>query len=80
MKYFDSTLKKIISHENLSFDEAKNSMLEIIAGEVSPVKLAAWLVSLKLKTETADEIGGCASALRENSVRIRCDDPFAVDT
>ncbi len=80
MPCIEDALKKIVRRENLSFSEAESSMDEIMAGKASPALLAAWLTALSMKGETADEIGGFASAMRRNAVRIACGDPDVIDT
>lgn len=72
-------LEKIIEKENLSFDEAFNVMNEVMTGNVSHPLLAGFLVALKAKGETPAEVAGFAKAMRENCIRIDCDDENAID-
>ncbi|NOY75022.1 MAG: anthranilate phosphoribosyltransferase [Kiritimatiellaeota bacterium] len=76
---FDTTLKKLLDGKSLAFEEAENAMDEIMDGNVSPAKLAGWLVALKLKIETSEEIGGCAASMNRHSTKIRCDDEKVID-
>lgn len=58
---------KIVNKEDLTYDEAKNTMLEIMRGETTPTQNAAFLAALSTKStkaETIDEISGCAYAMR----------------
>lgn len=58
---------KIVNKEDLTYDEAKETMLEIMRGETTPTQNAAFLAALSTKStkaETIDEISGCASAMR----------------
>jgi len=64
---------------SLSFKEAEMSMEAIMTGKVSDIKLSSWLTALKIKGETADEIGGCASAMNKHATKITCTDTNAVD-
>ena len=41
----------------------------VMAGEATPRQIAALLVALRLKGETADEIAACADAMRERRPR-----------
>ncbi len=75
----DNTLAKLLASRDLTFDEAKGAMEDIVTGKVSDVKLAGWLVALRAKGETALEIAGCASVMREHSQHIKCHDSQAVD-
>ena len=50
-----------------------------MTGEVSPVKLSSWLTALKLKGESASEIGGCAAAMNRHASKINCIDHNVID-
>lgn len=58
---------KIVSKEDLTFNEAYTVMNEIMNGETTPTQNAAFLAALSTKStkaETIDEITGCAVAMR----------------
>jgi anthranilate phosphoribosyltransferase len=58
---------KIVSKEDLSYEEAKTVMLEIMNGETTATQNAAFLAALSTKStkaETIPEISGCAYAMR----------------
>ena len=60
-------IMKIVNKEDLSYEEAKTVMLEIMNGETTPTQNAAFLAALSTKSakaETTDEISGCAYAMR----------------
>ena len=59
---------KIVSREDLTYDEAYTVMNEIMSGKTTPTQNAAFLAALSTKSakaETIDEISGCAKAMRE---------------
>lgn len=67
---------KIVSKEDLTYDEAFNAMNEIMSGETTPTQNAAFLAALSTKSakaETADEISGCAAAMRSHALRVETD-------
>jgi anthranilate phosphoribosyltransferase len=64
------SLVKLIDGGDLSLDEAREAMGEIMAGEATQVQIAGFLVALRAKGETPDEIAGCAEAMREHVVRV----------
>ncbi|HEY7178707.1 MAG TPA: anthranilate phosphoribosyltransferase [Gaiella sp.] len=51
---------------SLSREEARDVMATIMAGEATQAQIAGFLVALRAKGETADEIAGCAEAMREH--------------
>ena len=56
---------KIVSKEDLTYDEAYAVMNEIMSGETTATQNAAFLAALSTKSttaETIDEIAGCAAA------------------
>ncbi len=53
---------------------------EIVAGEASPLRVAALLVALRTKGESVGEIVAAARALRARAETVPCPDPTAVDT
>lgn len=58
---------KIVNKGDLTYDEAKKVMLEIMNGQTTPTQNAAFLAALSTKStkaETIDEISGCAEAMR----------------
>jgi len=57
-------LAKVVRCENLSEDEAAAAFETIIRGDATPSQIAGFLVALRMKGETADEITGFARAAR----------------
>lgn len=64
---------KLCNKENLTYDEAKQVMDEIMNGEASDIRKSAYLVALAMKGETVDEITGSAVAMREHAINISHD-------
>ena len=67
------TIEKIVSKEDLTYDEAYGAMREIMSGQTSPTQNAAFLAALSTKSstaETTDEISGCAAAMRELAIPV----------
>ncbi len=64
---------KIVSKEDLTYDEAYAVMNEIMNGETTATQNAAFLASLSTKSaraETTAEIAGCAAAMREHATQV----------
>lgn len=69
---------KIVDKQDLSYDEAYAVMNEIMSGETSQVQNAAFLAALSTKStksETIDEISGCAAAMRNHALKVSYDKP-----
>jgi anthranilate phosphoribosyltransferase len=74
-----SFLNRVIARENLSAGDAQQAMSALLDGAVSESTIAGFLVALKMKGETADELAGFARALRERMVRVDAGDDV-IDT
>ena len=64
---------KIVSKEDLTYEEAYTVMNDIMSGETTPTQNAAFLASLSTKSaraETTAEIAGCAAAMREKATPV----------
>jgi anthranilate phosphoribosyltransferase len=67
---FLSLLHRIANRENLTPSEAERAMELILTGVPTTAQIAAFLVALRMKGETADELVGLARAMREKAVRV----------
>jgi len=59
-----SAIDALASRRDLSADETAEVLSEIMHGEVSEVQIAAFLIALRTKGETVDELAGLARAMR----------------
>jgi anthranilate phosphoribosyltransferase len=73
-------LSKIVSGKDLSMAEARGVMTEIMKGEATQAQIGSFLTALRMKGETADEIAGCAQAMRENAIAVKPKRNQLVDT
>jgi len=70
-----ATLERLIDGDSLSRDEAHRAMGQIMAGEADDAQVAAFLVALRVKGETADEMTGLVDAMVEASVTVDVGEP-----
>ncbi len=63
-------IRKVVSGQDLMYDEAEKVMDEIMGGEASQIQMAAYLTALSLKGETIDEITASAAGMREHCIRL----------
>ena len=64
---------KIVSKEDLTYNEAYTVMNEIMSGETTATQNAAFLAALSTKSakaETTEEIAGCAAAMRDHATKV----------
>ncbi len=73
-------IAKLADRVSLAEKEAEEAMAEIMDGAATPAQIAAYLMGLRLKGETVDEIAGSVRAMRARAVRIAVGDPNVVDT
>ncbi len=73
-------IERLLERRDLSLAEAQEAMRTIMAGEATESQIAAFLIALRAKGETADEIAGCALAMRDHAVPVRPKRPDLVDT
>jgi anthranilate phosphoribosyltransferase len=73
-------IAKLADRASLTEQEAESVMLEIMDGAATPAQIAAYLMGLRLKGETVEEIAGSVRAMRAKAVRIAVGDPLVVDT
>jgi anthranilate phosphoribosyltransferase len=69
-------LQRTIEHREIFYDEMLSLMRQIMAGEVSPVMMAAILTGLRVKKETIDEITAAATVMREMSTKVLVKPPY----
>ena len=61
----------LASRRNLSADEAAEVLAEIMAGEVAEAQIAGFLIALRTKGETEDELAGLARTMRSFATAVR---------
>src|SRR6266568_5531860 len=73
------TLARLVRGEDLPENEAAAAMGEIMSGSAAPAQIAGFLVGLRSKGETVDEIVGLARTMRSFSEKVTVAGPL-VDT
>jgi anthranilate phosphoribosyltransferase len=75
-----AAITTLLDGRSLSREDAREVMGEIMRGEATPAQIGGFLVALRAKGETADEIAGAAEAMREHAVPVRPARSDLVDT
>ena len=70
-------LNRIINGGSLTADEAAGLMARMMDEELTPIQLAAFLIALRAKGETADEVVGFARTMRARARQIEVEGSLA---
>ncbi len=71
---------KVVEGIDLSVEESKAVMEEIMEGRATEVQIGSFITALRMKGETVDEITGCVSVMRDKATHINVGDDVVVDT
>ena len=63
-------IEKLLSKENLSADEMKTAMDAIMSGDSTEIQMSSFLTALRMKGETAEEVGAAAAIMRHHATFI----------
>ena len=58
-------LTTLVAGRDLNAGQAEWAMSQVFAGEATPAQIAGFVVALRAKGETVDEVRGCADAMRD---------------
>ncbi len=75
-----SAIDALASRRDLSSQEASEVLSEIMHGEVSETQIAAFLIALRTKGETVDELAGLARTMRELAAHVPTERHDLLDT
>ena len=73
-------LIKLSRGHDLDAPEAEEAMRTIMAGQATPAQIGAFLMGLRAKGETVEELVGCARAMRAFAVQVQSRHALLVDT
>jgi anthranilate phosphoribosyltransferase len=73
-------LAQLLDGHELTREQARESMGTIMVGQATPAQIGGFLVALRVKGETVDEIAGFAEAIREHVLAVRPQREDLVDT
>jgi anthranilate phosphoribosyltransferase len=75
-----AAIKSVIDRQDLSQQDMTAVMNQIMTGECTPAQIGGFLVGMRMKGETVDEITAAATVMRELSTRVNVDVDHLVDT
>jgi anthranilate phosphoribosyltransferase len=80
MSLLTQSIDALASGSSLSQPDAAAVLAEIMNGNASEVQIAAFLIALRTKGETVEELAGLAQAMREFATRVDVDRDDLLDT
>lgn len=73
-------IAKLIEGQDLARDEMTGAMNQIMSGNATDAQIGAFLIALRIKGESVDEIVGAAAVMREKATPIKTKHNVIVDT
>jgi anthranilate phosphoribosyltransferase len=66
-----SAIRAVTEHRNLTGEEMTSVMRTIMGGEATQAQIGGFLIGLRMKGETVEEIAAAAGVMRELATRVR---------
>ncbi len=73
-------IRAVTERKNLSAVEMEDVMRTIMTGNATPAQIGGFLIGLRMKGETVDEIAAAAKVMRELAAKVKVNGPNLVDT
>ncbi|HEY3728422.1 MAG TPA: anthranilate phosphoribosyltransferase [Solirubrobacteraceae bacterium] len=73
-------IDSLASNNDLSLDDTSAVLAEIMTGNASEVQIAAFLIALRTKGETVQELAGLAATMRKLATPVKVQRPRLLDT
>jgi len=80
MTDIQQALAKVVEHENLSEHEMVQVMEQIMSGNATDAQIGGFLIALRMKGETVDEITGAVRVMRKLATHVSIEDEHLIDT
>ncbi len=75
-----SAIHTVTQHQNLTQTEMTEVMQAIMSGQATPAQIGGFLVGLRMKGETVDEIAAAAKVMRSLATPVAVKGPHLIDT
>lgn len=73
-------IRAVLARENLSTAHMTEVMTALMTGTATPAQIGGFLIGLRMKGETVEEITAAAQVMRRLATPVRVDGPYLVDT
>lgn len=77
---FQQYVRKITENQTLTTEEMTDAMRTLMTGQATPAQIGGFLIGLRMRGETVDEISAAASVMRELSTKVAVNTENLVDT
>ncbi|WML67155.1 MAG: Anthranilate phosphoribosyltransferase [Methanoregula sp. SKADARSKE-2] len=64
-------IARLVERQDLTLEEAAGIMNGIMRGDVSPSQIAGFLIAMRMKGETPEELAAFARVMRDHAVRVK---------
>ncbi|MFT6916903.1 MAG: anthranilate phosphoribosyltransferase [Motiliproteus sp.] len=78
--HIQAAIKALTERQNLTAEQMQAVMGAIMTGEATPAQIGGFLIALRMKGETVDEVVGAARVMRELATAVRVNGEHIVDT
>ncbi len=75
-----AAIRAVTERRDLTSDEMRDVMRAIMSGGATPAQIGGFLIGLRMKGETVDEITAAAQVMRELATKVDVRGPHVVDT
>lgn len=79
MKLLQQAIQKVLERKNLNADEMTTVMQLIMTGRATPAQIGGFLIGLRMKGESVDEITSAATVMRSLATPVDIDADHLVD-
>src|SRR5512137_1864421 len=78
--HIQQALQKLLNKQNLRIDEMRGVMRLIMSGKATDAQIGGFLIALRCKGETIDEIAAAAEVMRELASKVTITGEHVIDT
>ena len=75
-----AAIATVVDRRDLTMEEMQETMKLIMTGQATDAQIGGFLVALRMKSESIEEITGAAMVMRELSTKVAIEGPNLVDT
>ena len=76
----NQALQALLNNQSLNSEQMRDVMLQIMTGKATDAQIAGFLIALRCKGETVDEISAAASVMRELATPVVVNGEHVIDT